>query len=34
MIKKKRFDENINNSINKKITKYEEDLKGGEVNSY
>ena len=32
MIEKKRFDENINNSINKKITKYEEDLKGGEVN--
>ena len=32
LIEKKRFDENINNSINKKITKYEEDLKGGEVN--
>ena len=36
MIEKKRFDENINNSINKKITKYEEDLnrdKGNRTNT-
>ena len=32
MIEKKRFDENIKKRINEKITKYEEDLKGGEVN--
>ena len=32
MIIKKRFDENIKKRINEKITKYEADLKGGEVN--
>ena len=32
MIEKKRFDENIKKRINEKITKYEADLKGGEVN--